>query len=236
MKNEKVTKDILQKLVPRNIKITDEIVETINSVTENEEEARYFRENLLTYMVVLKDPSTVGITFETYMNAVKFVTYKMIGDTNIDAYIKVFPDRYKRMKEQGKSENYIHAIVSTYASGSTVTKIIEKTVIPPSVSHRDLFYRTIEHLSGLAFGARSEAVQEKACKTLIETLKPNEESKIEIDMNVKESDDVVKRYDQALELASAKILDMMKKGGDVHKVANIKLSKPEDTIEAEIEQ
>jgi hypothetical protein len=234
--NAKISKEVLQRLVPKNISITDDVVNTINNVIENEEEARYFRENIITYIGILKDPKVNGISFKTYLNAVKFVTYKMLGDSNIDAYIKVFPDRYERMVKQGKSNKYIHAIVSTYANGTTVMKIIERTIIPPSVSHRDLFYRTIEHLSELAFNANSEAVQEKACKTLIETLKPNEESKIEIDMNIKESEDIVKRYDQALEFASQKMLNMMKQGGDVHKIANIKLSKKEEIEDAEIDE
>jgi hypothetical protein len=225
--SDKMTIESVKKILPRKMTVTQELVDTINGLHLDPNFSEEYRDKVITYMGVLKEGN---FSIKQYLKAVEFITYKMVGDSNIEAYAKTFPDRYQRMINDNKDSKYINSVITVYAKGELVQKILERTIIPPSITHRDLFYRTIEHLSKLAFNGKSEHVQEKACKTLIDTLKPAEVAKMELDMTIKENEDIVERYERALDLASHKMLDMINKGADTASVVNIKLQKNEDDI------
>ena len=91
-----LTKEMLLGAVPDKRfrrHVTDEVVAVINSEPDSELR-RVFRDNALTYSSVL---STGKHSLSAYVNAVKFVSLRLIGDKASTAYSKVFPDRYQNL-------------------------------------------------------------------------------------------------------------------------------------------
>jgi len=225
-----VTIDSLKAVIPKSLRsnVDQRMVDFVNGVSKDAQLAESYRNNVLTYISVIKDGR---FKLQDYLKAIEYVTYKLMGDTNKEAYIKTFPDRYQRMIDGKYEEKKIHGRISAYNSGYLVSKILERTIIPPSVSYRDAFHQAMMKEIDLMHNARSETVQEKAARTILEMTKPSEEANVTIDMNIKESEDIVEQYNKALDLASMKMLDMIQKGANVKDVANIKLSVKEDIID-----
>jgi len=226
---EKIDLETLKTLVPRSVysNINQNIVDTINNVSTDIDYAREYRRNIITFIQVLKEGK---YSFEEYINAVKYCTYKILGDKNIEAYSKAFPDRYQEMIKKGLNREDIHSRVGSYNKGKLVCSIMEKMIIPVEILYRDFFDDAAVKLHELMYTARSEMVQYQSAKSIIENFKPTKE-KIEIDMTIKESEDVSKKYDQALEFAAKKMQQMISKGMNVKDVTNIKLTKKEELEE-----
>ena len=72
--------------------ITQDLVDSLNQMMVEPEYREHFRDNLLSYADVLQDPNT---TMKGYIRAVKYVSYKLMGYTNQEAWVKTFPERYQ---------------------------------------------------------------------------------------------------------------------------------------------
>ena len=73
-----------------------------------------------------KDLEKAQFKTEDYLNAVAFVSYKLMGHSNQEAYFKTFPTRYQDMLAAGKSQKDISSFVSIYAKGKLVNLILEQ--------------------------------------------------------------------------------------------------------------
>ena len=87
-------------LLPKGTRtmVTQELVDKLNKFNEDPKMVGSFKENFLTYISVMK---TGKYKMEDYLYAVKFVSHKLLGDSDINAYIKTFPERYARLSELG---------------------------------------------------------------------------------------------------------------------------------------
>jgi len=79
-------------------------VETINSLSADPMLREAFRDNLISYTGVLQD-GKYKVT--DYINAVKYVSYKLLGASNSEAYQKTFPDRWQRLVDEGADSKTI---------------------------------------------------------------------------------------------------------------------------------
>lgn len=137
-----LTKDVVSKALPPNLKnsVTDQMVATLNGIGSDPLTAQTIRENFISYTSVLKEGK---FTTEAYMNAVAFVSYKLMGHTNQEAYFKTFPQRYQDMLSNGKTQKEISSFVSIYAKGKLVNLITEQTLVPTWVLNADVFQKAI---------------------------------------------------------------------------------------------
>ena len=95
--NSPLTKDIVLKVLPKSKKahVTDEFMDRLNgSLTGDEIEREAIRNNFLGYASVCAEGS---YSLDQYLSAVKFCSYKLMGDNNVVAYSKTFPERYARV-------------------------------------------------------------------------------------------------------------------------------------------
>ena len=87
-----LTKQQIVNALPANFKnsVSQELVDTINNVTQDQLVAEAFRENFISYSGVMKEGK---FKTQDYMNAVQYVTYEHMGYSNKEAYFKTFPTR-----------------------------------------------------------------------------------------------------------------------------------------------
>tara|TARA_R110002167_G_scaffold64493_3_gene182345 strand:+ start:377 stop:1147 length:771 start_codon:yes stop_codon:yes gene_type:complete len=165
--------------------ITDAVVEVINSEPDSELR-RVFRDNTLTYAAVL---STGKYSLAAYVNAVKFVSLKLMGDKSSTAYSKVFPDRYQNLIDKGASGSYIASFADNYSKTGLITKIMEQTMVPTHILNAGVYQEAINVQAELMHTAKSELVRQKAAESLISNLAAPAVAKLDIDINY--SNDIV---------------------------------------------
>ena len=158
--------------------LTDDVVDMINSESDSELR-RVFRDNALTYSSVL---STGRYSLAAYINAIKFVSLKLMGDKSSTAYSKVFPDRYQNLIDKGASASYIASFADNYGNNALVTKILEQTLVPTHILNAGVYQEAINVQADLMHTAKSELVRQKAAESLISNLTAPTAAKLEIDI------------------------------------------------------
>tara|TARA_B110000495_G_C22841328_1_gene490669 strand:+ start:57 stop:815 length:759 start_codon:yes stop_codon:yes gene_type:complete len=165
--------------------VTDDVVDLVNS-EPNSELRRVFRDNILSYASAL---TTGKYSVAAYVNAVKFVSLKLMGDKSSTAYSKVFPDRYQNLVDKGTSASQIASFADNYGKNALITKIMEQTLVPTHILNAGVYQEAINVQADLMQNAKSEMVRQKAAESLITNLKAPDIAKVEIDVNY--SNDVI---------------------------------------------
>ena len=142
------TVELLQKTLPSNLRTsaTQGMVDMLNNVSNNQQEAELIRENFLGYTAVLSEGK---YKTEDYLNAVKYVSFKLMKCSNEEAYVKTFPQRYQRMVKDGVKPKDIGAYVYAYSKNKLVNRIMEQTMVPSWVLNQDIFQEAINTQASL---------------------------------------------------------------------------------------
>lgn len=189
IKETQLTLAQLQKMMPTGRKqlATQDFVDKFNDVLLNTDIRRELRDNFLGYLNVLQDPR---YRITEYLNAVKFVSYKLMGDSSIVAYTKTFPERYQKMLDKGWAAKDIASRVSIFNRSQIVNKVMEQTLIPSYVLNQDLYQQALNVQADLMMNAKSEKVRTDAANSILAQLKMPEASKVQVDVNVKQDDSI----------------------------------------------
>lgn len=137
-----LTKELVARALPGNLKAaaTDALVDMINNISTDPLIADAIKENFLSYNSVLRDGK---FKMEDYVNAVAYVSYKLMGDSNQDAYFKTFPQRYQTLLNAGRTPKEISSYVASYNKGQLVNKILEQTLVPSWVLNQNLYQQAL---------------------------------------------------------------------------------------------
>ena len=184
-----ITVDQLKGAVPKGRRhiVTQDLVDRINELIEDQDHRDVFRENLLSYTGVLTNPD---ITLTAYVQAVRYVSFKLMGFSNFESWCRTFPDRYKRLIEKPYTDGYIQSVVSQFNKGKTVNLVLEQSLVPMWVLNQDLYQKALNVQADLMLHAKSEKVRSDAANSLLTHLKQPETSKVSLDVTVKEDDSV----------------------------------------------
>tara|TARA_Y100001963_G_scaffold159733_1_gene264894 strand:- start:4805 stop:5533 length:729 start_codon:yes stop_codon:yes gene_type:complete len=174
-----LTEEQFKAVLPKKLKtgISKEVMDTVNNVLSDPLMAETLRDNILGYTEVLRD-GKYKIT--DYLCAVKYVSYRMMGNKVTDAYIKTFPDRYTRLLNEGADSKTISSFASAYNRNKLVNTIYEQSMIPVHVLNQDHFQRALQVQAELMMGAKSEMVRQTAADSILKHLKPPESTKIDL--------------------------------------------------------
>lgn len=202
-----LTVDQFKMALPDKVKksINQELIDQINGTLSDPEMYEAYRDNLLSYTKVMADGR---FKVQEYVNAVKYVSHKLMGATNIEAYSKTFPDKITRFAAQGVTPKDIASYVTAYNKSKLVNLIFEQTLIPSYVLNQDLYQKALNVQAELMVSARSEKVRSDAANSLLSHLKMPETQKVELDVKVKEDGSISALRQATLELARAQRLAM----------------------------
>lgn len=217
-----ITEEMLVKALPpkHRHRINDDLMASINNTLSDPDMYETYRENFLSYLNVLGDGR---FKIYDYVNAVKYVSQKLMGKTNESAYMSTFPDRYADMHSRGLTAKEMSSIISVYNKSKLVNLISEQTMIPTWVLNQDLYQKAINVQADLMMTAMSEKVRSDAANSLLVHLKPPEVKKVELDIGLK-SDKGIDEMRTMLATLSAKQKELID-GGVVNtkEVAEMKL-------------
>lgn len=200
-----LTIDQFQLALPDKVKksVNQELIDQVNRTLSEPELYEAYRDNLLSYTRVMAD-GRFKVT--SYVDAVKYVSHKLMGATNIEAYTKTFPDKYQRFVAQGVAAKDIASYVTAYNKSKLVNLIFEQTLIPSYILNQDMYQKALNIQLELATSAHSEKVRTDAANSLLTHLKMPEKQKVELDINVKEDSSIAALRAATMELARAQRL------------------------------
>ena len=184
-----LTVDQFKAALPDKVRksINQELIDQINTTLADPDMYEHYRDNLLSYTRVMSDGR---FKVSEYVNAVKYVSHKLMGRTNIESYSLTFPEKIDRFTTQGVAAKDIASYVTAYNKSKLVNLIFEQTLIPSYVLNQDLYQKALNVQADLMITARSEKVRSDAAAHLMNALKMPEVTKVELDVSVKEDSSI----------------------------------------------
>lgn len=214
--------DHLKKVLPSNLRnnATQELVDTLNNISTDPLIRENIKENFISYTKVLLE-GKYKIT--DYINAVAYVSYKLMGYSNIDSYVRTFPDRYNSMVASGKSAKDISSFVAAYNRNQLVNLILEQSLVPIWVVNQDVYQQAINTQADLMRNANSEMVRTQAANSILTHLaKPKEAANMSISINTEDSSGM-KELKNTLEELSRQQIAAIQAGTNTKDIAGSKL-------------
>jgi hypothetical protein len=200
--------------------INQELIDQINLTLAEPELYEAYRENLMSYTKVMADGR---FKVDSYVSAVKYVSHKLMGCTNIEAYTKTFPEKYDRFVQQGVQAKDIASYVTAYNKSKLVNLIFEQTLIPSYVLNQDLYQKALNVQADLMVNSGSDKVRCDAANSLLTHLKMPETQKVELDVKVREDGSISQLRQATMELARAQRLAMESGSTNAQEVAHSKI-------------
>jgi len=197
------TQELLVKSLPKNLKnrVTPEFVDELNGIIQDPMLRENFKENLLSYTGVMKDGR---YRLDKYVSAVKYVSYRLLGSSNIESYSKTFPDRMQRLLNEGADEKTISSYVAAYNKTQLVNKIMEQTLVPTYILNAHIYQKAINVQASIMTDLDvSPKVRSDAANSLLTHLKVPDVGKMEIDVKVS--------HDKSIDVLKAAVRELSEK-------------------------
>lgn len=212
---EKVTVEELKILYPIKVagKVLEQAAEILNTATEDMDYvmAKEFRDNCLSFIDILKN-SKSRVSFADYVNACKFATFKLAGNTDVRAYALTFPDRIRRMERDKVPNSHLYQYASIYSKNKTVVEVMAKLVVPTHIMFQDIFHQAVKVQSELMLDDKiSPKVRSDAANSLMTHLKTPEVKQAELKVDVQGSG-AIEQLAEALGSLSGKQSEMLREG------------------------
>lgn len=185
--------DSVKALVPKAQQslITEDFVDKLNTAQVDSSVMDEFKNNFISYISVLRDGK---YKMDDYLNAVKFVTYKLLNFSDIDAYIATFPERYDRVAEDLRLKNgsFVKDDVAPYAcmykKNKLVIAIFEQTVVPSHILNAPMYQEALNELSRIMISGKSEMARVNAATAILQHTKAPETKNIKLDIGMDTAD------------------------------------------------
>jgi hypothetical protein len=198
--NEPITIEEFKEAMPAHVRknINPELIDIINTAVTDPEQLAVFRENVIGLTSVMKEGK---FKLTDYLSAVKFVSHRLLGDNQNQAWAKTFPVRYNDMIARGIDRSDIGAVTSRYGSSKLVVLLMGQTMMPTHILNAPLYQKAINVQADLMMNAKSEKVRSDAAANLLMTLKPPEVQKVELNIGMKEDSTIQELRETTMALA-----------------------------------
>lgn len=179
--------------------VTQNLVDQLNNIATDPIMAEDIRNNFVSYSAIMKEGR---FKVEEYLNAVTYVSYKIMGNTNEEAYSKTFPQRYAALIAKNTQKKDIASYVHAFNKGKLVNMILEQTLVPSWVLNQDIHQRAINRLADLMQNAASEKVQAESAAALLTHLGKPKEGSFQINIGETENSGMKEMREMLREVAA----------------------------------
>lgn len=219
MSSTELTFEQFERALPKSLRtsLKPEMVANINGLIKDPFIRDAYRENLISYTSVMKDGR---FKMHQYIDAVRYVSFKLLGSSNIDAFTKTFPDRMQAFIDSGTTDKDIASYVASYNKNKLVNLILEQTVVPSHVLNADMYQNALNVQASLMVSATSEKVRTDAANSLLTHLKVPESTKIELDVSVRDSKSIDELREATMRLVAQEKAMMLSGASTVESVAH----------------
>jgi hypothetical protein len=200
--------------------LNQELIDQINQTLSDPDMYEQYRENMLSYTKVMQDGR---FKVSNYIEAVKYVSHKLMGCSNIEAYSKTFPGKLAAWSANGVTPKDQASYITAYNKGKLVNLIFEQTMVPIYVLNQDKVQSAINVLAELMVSATSEKVRSDSATSLLTHLKVPETTKVQLDIGVKEDGSIAALRQATLALAESQRLAIASGAMSAQQVAHSKI-------------
>lgn len=170
--------------VPEQFKgaITNELLNKIEELESNPVFAEQIRDNLVTYISVLREnPSSM----DDYLRLITYVTGRMKGEGSLACYAKAYPERYALLVQAGKTEGEIRRHASSIEKSKMYVSLMQQVMVPSWILNYDAYQSAIKvQLEIMHDDEVSPMVRTQAANSLLTHLsKPKEATNITLNNN-----------------------------------------------------
>jgi hypothetical protein len=213
-----LTIDQFREALPDKVKksVNQVLVDQINKTLAHPDLYEVYRENLLSYGRVMADGR---FKVSNYIDAVKYVSFKLMGKTNIESFSLAFPEKIARWTKQNVAGKDVASYVAAYNKSKLVNLIFEQTLVPAWVLNQDLYQRALNVQAELMLTANSEKVRTDAANSLLTHLKQPETQKVELNVNHSEDSSIAELRRATLDLAAQQRAAMQAGAADATSIA-----------------
>lgn len=210
--------------LPKHLKsaASQDLADKVNLIATDPEVARNIRDNFISYTAVLKEGK---FTTEQYLNAVAYVSYKLMGHTNQESYRRTFNKRYTDLVAKGMTEKDISAYVSAYNKTKLVNLVLEQSLVPSWVLNQDHYQKAInvqvELMTDVDVSAK---VRTDAANSLLTHLKKPETKQVELSIGLAETDGM-KELNSMLSSMAQRQQELIGQGVTTREIAHQPLGK-----------
>jgi hypothetical protein len=196
-----ITEEMFKEALPAHVRknVNKDVLDIINTTIGDPEMIRNFRENLVGFQSVLTQGK---FKLTNYVDAVKYVSHKLLGCNNITAYTRTFPDKVNDFKLRGVTDKDISAYASAFNKSKLVNLILAQSMVPTHVLNADVYQEAINVQADLMRNANSEKVRCEAANSLLVQLRPPEIKKVELDIGFKEDSAIAALRETTLQLVA----------------------------------
>jgi len=225
------TIDQFKEALPPSVRrsVNQEMVNRVMGLLNDPDMHETYRENLLSYTKVMQEGK---FKLSSYIDAVKYVSHRLMGKTQKDAYCATFPDKIQDWTMRGVSPKDQASYITAYNKTKLVNLIMEQSLVPTWVLNQGLYQEMIDKQASIARNAKSEMVQMQAANSLLTHLKPPETQKLELEVSAKESSAIDDLRKATQELAAQQRQQIQSGARDAQEVAHSKITYDNDTGES----
>lgn len=176
----------LKDSLPANLQsaASQELLDRVNAGFSDPEAVEIYKDNLVDYKAALQSGK---FKVSSYVDAVRYVTFKLLGDLNQDAYAKTFPDKFNDFIARGMSTKTISAYVSAYHNGKLVQQILEQSLVPFWLVNQKNRQDALNKQVSLMMTAESEFVQSQAAESVLKHAEKPKEAGPLINFDMREN-------------------------------------------------
>lgn len=208
--------------------ITQLMVDQLNTLSKDPEEARYIRENFVSFSQVLSEGR---FKLGDYVRAVMYVSHKVMGKSNLESYKATFPERYHQMVADNRQPKDIASYVAAYNKGKLVNLVYERAMIPTWVLNQDMFQSALNvNYEIMNDVNESGKVRVEAANSILTHLKKPETNKAELKVEIGMNDGMKALETRLAEMAEAQMNIIEGEAMTAQEVAALPLNVPEAEV------
>lgn len=201
--------------------LNQDLIDQINQTLSDPDMYEQYRDNMLGFASVMADGR---FKVSQYIDAVRYVSHKLMGSTNIDAYGKAFPVRMSQYLANGTASKDIASYVTSYSKGKLVNLIFAQSMIPLYITNADVAQRAVNVLAELMVSANSEKVRSDSANALLTHLKVPEVTRVQLDVGIKDDGGIIAKLREATQaLAVGQQLAIQSGQQNAQQIAHTKL-------------
>jgi hypothetical protein len=224
------TVDQFKEALPPSVRksMDQQMADKFNQLMNDPDMQETYRDNLMSYTQVMNEGK---FKLSSYLDAVKYVSHRLMGKTMKGAYHSTFPDKIQDWTMRGVELKDQASYITAYNKTKLVNRIMEQSLVPLWVLNQDATQKAINKQVELMAGAKSEMVQMQAANSLLTHLKAPETQKLELEVSHKETSAIDELRRATQELASAQRLQVQSGQMNAEQIAHSKITYDNNTEE-----
>jgi hypothetical protein len=207
--------------------VTLTVAQDISAIADDKEVGEAFKQNFISYMHILSSKN--NWTLGNYISAVKYISYKLLGHTDEEAYKHTFPKKYKEFIDRKVPKYQISRYIASYKHNKLVMQIFEQTIIPSYILNAPLHQEALNVLAEIMKNPKASFIAKvRAAEVILNDTRLPETHKIQLQVTGEEVD-AIKELRKATEDLAKTQLKALKMGTPLAEIAE------QNIIEGEIE-